>query len=303
MDLAAIEDWIRMRVQPTGPLEKVHERPWATVFRVPLADRNVWFKACAPVQRFEPRLTARLFARWPDLVTEVLGYDEERAWLLIADAGMPIRESGNPPEAWLAVLPLYAELQIGEASHAHDHLTHGVPDLRIASLPARYQDLLQHDLPLASAEIDRLRTFAGRFDELCKELASHGVGETIQHDDLHMANLFERGNRFRIVDWGDASISHPFSSLVVTFRFLEEFNKLPPTDPWFGRLRDAYLEPWGKKLQGTFRLAMRVGTFAHACAWTRQRDALPSEAMAQFDIGFRGVLRRAIAYTLDPLAC
>jgi hypothetical protein len=42
-----------------------------------------------------------------------------------------------------------------------------------------------------------------------------------------------------VLDWGDSSISHPFVSLVVTFRFLEEVNELPPGDPWFARLRDA----------------------------------------------------------------
>src|SRR5437660_8297916 len=113
MDRAAAEDWIRAHVQPVGPIELAHERPWATVLRVPLADSLVWFKACSPVQAFEPRLSAELFARWPDRVAEVLGYDEERAWLLMADAGMPLHASGNPPEAWLAALPLYAELQRG----------------------------------------------------------------------------------------------------------------------------------------------------------------------------------------------
>jgi len=68
-------------------METAHERPWATVLRVPLAGGVAWFKACAPVQAFEPRLTAGLYTRWPDRVAEVLGYDEERAWLLLADAG------------------------------------------------------------------------------------------------------------------------------------------------------------------------------------------------------------------------
>jgi hypothetical protein len=31
--------------------------------RVPLVGSVAWFKACAPVQAFEPRLTAELFAR------------------------------------------------------------------------------------------------------------------------------------------------------------------------------------------------------------------------------------------------
>src|SRR5438309_10200459 len=127
----AVEDWIRAHVEPAGVIETVHERPWATVMRVPLADGVAWFKACAPVQAFEPRLTAGLFARWPDRVAEVLGHDEERAWLLLADAGTPIGAVGNPPESWLAVLPRYAELQRGEATYASEHLTHHVPDLRV----------------------------------------------------------------------------------------------------------------------------------------------------------------------------
>lgn len=299
MDRAAVEDWIRAHVEPVGAIEIAHERPWATVLRVPVAEGVVWFKACAPVQAFEPRLTAELFARWPDRVSEVLDYDEARAWLLLADAGTPIRMFGNPPSAWLVALPLYAELQRDEAAHAHEHLTNHVPDLRVATLPARYENLLQRDLPLGDDEIGLLRRFAPRFAELCGELAAHDVPETVQHDDLHMANVYARGERLRLLDWGDASISHPFASLVVTFRFLEEINKLPPADPWFARLRDVYLEPWGCRLAGAFALAMRVGSFAHAFAWARQRDHLPEAERPGFDRSFAIVLRRAIARTAE----
>ena len=298
MDRADAEVWIRTYVQPVGAIETVRERPWATVLRVPLANSVVWFKACSPVQAFEPRLTAGLSARWPDRVVEVLGHDEERAWLLLADAGAPIGYYLNPPETWLAALPRYAELQRGEAAYTPEHLTHHVPDLRVGTLPARYEDLLQHDLPLESDEIGRLRRFAASFAELCGELVAYDVPQTVQHDDLHGANLYAQGKRLRLLDWGDASISHPFASLVVTFRFLEEINKLPPADPWFARLRDAYLEPWGRGLAGAFALAIRVGTFAHAFAWARQRDALP-EARADFDREFQVVLRRAVARTLE----
>ena len=297
MDRPAAEDWIRAHVEPVGAIETAHERPWSTVLRVPLADTAAWFKACAPVQAFEPRLTAELFTRWPDRVAEVLGYDQERAWLLLADAGTPIRGLGNPPEAWLAVLPLYAELQRGEAARTHDHLAHGVPDLRVATWPARYEDLLRHELPLDNDEICRLRQFMPRFTELCADLATYDLPETVQHDDLHMANVYAQGERLRVLDWGDSSISHPFASLVVTFRFLEELNGLLPSDPWFARLRDAYLEPWGSDLGDAFALGIRVGAFAHAFAWIRQRDALPEQARPEFDRAFRIILRRAIART------
>jgi hypothetical protein len=299
VDRTAAEEWIRAHVEPVGAIETAHDRPWATVLRVPLAEGVAWFKACEPVQAFEPRLTAELFARWPARVAEVLGHDEERAWLLLADAGTQLGVSGNPPEAWLVALPLYAELQRGEAVHMRDHLAHGVPDLRVATLPARYEDLLQDHLPLEREEIGRLRAFAPRFAELCGELVAHGLPETVQHDDLHHANVYAQGERLRVLDWGDSSISHPFASLVVTFRFLEEINKLPPGDPWFARLRNAYLEPWGRGLAGAFALANRVGTFAHTFASVRQRDHLPEDARPEYDQEFAVVLRRAVAQTFE----
>ena len=63
-----VRDWIRAHVEPVGAIETAHERPWATVLRVPIAGGIAWFKACAPVQAFEPRLSAELYSRWPDRV-------------------------------------------------------------------------------------------------------------------------------------------------------------------------------------------------------------------------------------------
>jgi hypothetical protein len=297
MDRSAAESWIRGYVEPAGPIELGRERPWSTVLRVPLAGGVAWFKACAPVQAFEPRLTAALHARWPDRVVDVLAHDEERAWLLMADGGTPVRERGNPPELWLDALPRYAELQRGEVEHAADHVAHGVPDLRLPALPARYEELVRLRLPLGEHESAVLRDFAPSFAGLCGELATRGIPPSIQHDDLHMANLYEQGGRLRVLDWGDSCVSHPFASLVVTFRFLEELNGLPTGDPWFARLRDAYLEPWGRGHEETFALALRVGIFAHAIAWTRQRAHLSETEQAAFDEVFRVVLRRALART------
>jgi hypothetical protein len=153
-----------------GQIEMVHERPWGTVWRVPVAEGSVWFKQCGTVQACEPWLTAHLFARWPDRVVEVLDYDEEQQWLLLSDAGRPVGMFGNPPEAWLAALPAYAELQRSEAVHTLDHLAHGVPDLRVETLAERFEELVRRDLPLAEEEVGRLRGFASRVGEFCREL-------------------------------------------------------------------------------------------------------------------------------------
>jgi hypothetical protein len=295
LDLAEAETWIRSVVTPTGPIKLVRVRPWASIAQVPTADGLAWFKACQPAQAFEPRLTAELYRRWPDRVAHVLGHDAARAWMLTADAGRSIGSLGNPPELWERVLPRYAELQQGEREHVEDHLAHDVIDLRVSALPERFATMLSRGLPLEPGEIAALRRFEPRFAELCAEVDAESPGDTIQHDDLHVNGVWIRGDQLRVMDWGDTSIGHPFASLVVTFRFLELENRFQPGDPWFARLRDAYLEPWGPGLVPAFDRAYRIAMFAHPIAWIRHRDPLAGRAKADFDIEYAVILRRALA--------
>jgi hypothetical protein len=55
----------------------------------------------------------------------------------------------------------------------------------------------------------------------------------------------------------------------------------------------------GRDLVAPFALTIRVGTFAHSIAWTRQRDHVPEAARAEFDKMVSVVLRRALAQTLQ----
>jgi hypothetical protein len=95
--------------------------------------------------------------------------------------------------------------------------------------------------------------------------------------------------------WGDASLSHPFVSIVAPFRFLEEGNGLSPADPWFARLRDVYLEPWGDGFVDALELAERLGRFVYAFGWVAVRRLLPADGLASYDAVFRATLLRAIA--------
>jgi hypothetical protein len=257
------ETWLRGHVEPVGRAELVFERPWAAIRRVPAAGGAVWLKECAPVQAFEPRLTAALAERWPDRLPRVIAHDDERRWLLLADAGERLGIGGDP-EPWLELLPRYAELQRGEAARVEEHVAAGVPDRRLVRFPELFEQAL------AAGLLD-LRAFAPRFAELCAELAAAGIPETTQHDDLHGNNVFRDGGALRILDWGDSCVSHPFLTARVTFVHLF----LAPDDPWRARLRDAYLEPWGRpaELRGPFELAQRLAPFAHLFVLQRVLEA------------------------------
>lgn len=266
----------------------IRDRTWAATWRVPTADGDVWLKMCAPSHAFEPELVAGLAHSRPGLLPRVLACNPARGWLLTADAGTSFEQLDNPPELWLELLPRYAELQRDAAVPA------SVPDRTLERWPELYEELSASELPLEPAEIERLRRLAPRFTELCGELAGYDLPPTVQHDDLHHKNAFVDGKNLRIVDWGDASLSHPFVSLVVPFRFLEERNGLLPGDAWFPRLRDAYLEPWGSGLAAALELAERLGRFAHAFGWVALLRLLPPEERPAYEVPFAVVLRRAL---------
>jgi hypothetical protein len=172
-----------------------------------------------------------------------------------------------------------------------------VPDRRLERFPELYEAMLAHELPLGETELARLRGFLPRFAELCSELASVGPPETMQHDDLHGANVYRRGGALRILDWGDSCVSHPFLTSFVTFLHLEELDGVAPDDTLFARLRDAYLEPWGSpaELRETFGLALRLGVFAHMFKELHVFDAIGEEERAEFARNFPSLLARCVA--------
>lgn len=265
-----------------------------------LADgRLAWFKACRPVQGFEPRLTAELHRRWPGRVAEVLAHDEARRWLLTIDAGAPLEWSAAAVASWLAVLPRYAELQIGEAEHLADHLRHGVPDLRLETLGEHLRSMLADELPLERDELEALRAFAPRFADLCSQLARAQPLATLQHDDLHGRSVLDDGDSLRVMDWGDASIGQPLFSLVRLDLSLTETVGTATRDRWFPRLRDAYLEPWGPEPRSAFDLAHRLGHVAHVFTWYRHVSAMSAQPRLVERRLFAAVLRRALAMTAD----
>jgi hypothetical protein len=55
--------------------------------------------------------------------------------------------------------------------------------------------------------------------------------------------------RYLFFDWGDSCVSHPFHSLTVALRAIAWKLNLPPGGTELQRLRDAYLEPFGRRAE------------------------------------------------------
>jgi hypothetical protein len=274
----------RLGAPLTGAPRQEHVRPWSTAIRLPVDGGAVWLKSVGPGAAHESALAAALGEWAPEQVLVPLAVDRERRLLLLPDGGPTLREVGGAafPEAWEAMLRSYARLQIALVPHVAEMLAFGVPDARPERLPGLVADLLAdddaqligHPDGLAPAVRDRIAADLDRYAFWCRELAGSGVPATLQHDDLHDANVFVAANRYRFFDWGDASVSHPFLSLLVTLRAAARALDVGDDHPVLFRLRDVYLAEWRDygtldELAEQCTLALRVGPLQRALTWYR----------------------------------
>ena len=247
--------WIDERVARTGDQELLRTRPWSALNRVPTADGDVWFKEPAPVNAFEPALTALLAARRPDCVPAVIA--AEGARMLTADAGQSLRallEEKRPVPSWEAIVALYAELQIDLAGAIDEFLALGVPDSR----PPTLGHPVSGSLPL-----------------------------TLIHEEVQDGNVHVQDGRPILIDWAEASVSHPFAGMTNTLRIVGWRSEWEPGGPETLRLRDAYLEPWTRfapigELREIFTEGYALGALARAGTWERTLAPLSPEAQEDY---------------------
>jgi hypothetical protein len=280
------EQLAELGVLRAGAPEQLHAYAWSTVLRVPTDAGPLWFKANALGTAHEgPLLTA--LTQWaPAHVLQPLAVDLRRGWLLLPDGGATLRaaHAGRTDVAhWRDILVDHGTLQRDLAQHADELVALGVPDVRPERLAGIRAELLDDTAALGLGRPDglsqeqlvQLRSDASRYAALSNELAATGIPATLQHDDLHDNNVFlpERpGGRYRVFDWGDASVAHPFAVLLVALRVVADRHQLSYGDPELLWLRDAYIEPWTadhdrSTLLHACDLALRVSGVSRALSY------------------------------------
>jgi Phosphotransferase enzyme family len=256
--LAQASHWIKHElhqkgIKCIGPIQQLRVRHWSTVFQIPTNSGNIYFKAVTPELAHEAELTQRLSHQHPHCTPEVLAIDGKRGWLLMAEGGMTLRETLKTEEDiqyWENLLRIYTKLQQDSIKSVNEFLEMGVPDRRLATLPAKFQQLLtdaeilglDHPGGLNLLERQCLQNKVDILDKICRQLETVGIPETLHHGDLHDGNVFFCDERYMFFDWGDSSITHPFFSLHSTYDCLKRRFELGTDSVWFKRLRRFYLE-------------------------------------------------------------
>lgn len=274
--LAGAHAWVEeqteaLGLERIGDLEQPHVTVWSTVIKVPTTAGPVWFKANHGPLQHEAALVTLLAERVPDRVEPLLAADLDRGWMLMRDAGTRMRElviAEANLHRWHRVLDSVARISLAMEDDVDAVLATGVPDLRLATLPASFAALMDE---ISAAP--RFRAATHRVAELCEELAAYGIKDSVQHDDLHDGQVFVRDGRHWVLDWGDACVSHPFFVLAVALEGqiawgLDDVENSVDTRAF----RDTFLAPYAANypnlshadLVEVSRLATRLGWAARA---------------------------------------
>ena len=258
-------DWVREQLtvlgrDPTGVVEQLRSWQRSMVMRVATDGGTVYFKAVPPFFAHELTLARYLHARYPAHVPRVLAADDRRHWMLLEDVG-PLTLADVPDiSCYERALRLYAQLQIEQVGCVDQLLSLGCPDHRLDVLVSEMDGLLadaEAMLPgkpygLSRAEVGALHDSAPRLKAMCGELSSFAVPCTLEHGDLWARQISVRDGCPVIMDWSDATLSHPFFSPGFftdldddIFLTVEEAGRYLAGIPDARvRLLTAYLEPW-----------------------------------------------------------
>ena len=225
----------------------IKSRPWSTVFRLECEIGVVFFKRCGSGCEHEAKLLKWLEPKYSDYLPELLDIDMDNAWILIRDAGQPIGYLENRNKILHMVqslLPNYAALQIGSLAQTDELLSYGIPDRRLSLAPGLLGNMLEK--PFIELSNETRLVMAKKlelFEDTCLELANSSFSSALDHGDLHVWNVLAKDEKSVIIDWGDATITHPFTGIYQTLSLLFD-DRFCFENPELRNLIACYLEPW-----------------------------------------------------------
>ena len=301
--------------RPTGGWGQPHTRVWSSTIRFETTEGRVWFKVNGSGTAYEAALVALLGELCPGLAPDVIAYDPARAWSLTRDGGPMLRSIAASDELWtywVRLLPRYAEAQLALAQQKTRLLSSAIPHLAPMQLRLEYRRLLTElavqpteDGGLTTEQTSALERLLPTYDDWCAELAASPVTNSLQHDDLHSNNvcwpgMVDDASSARLIDWGDASVGHPFGTMLATLNSIAAHAGVLPSDnpmddPRVLRIRDAYLEPFTglgsrKELLRSVALARSTGCVTRAVSWERALQDAPITVAMSEDFPVRGWL-------------
>ncbi|WP_188960819.1 phosphotransferase [Deinococcus aquiradiocola] len=255
----------------TGEPQVLRHTQISFLARVPTRTGPLYLKAVPDFFALEVPVTCRLSRRVPGAAAGVLAANRVLGTLLLQDAGDPLPTGATgwntrtPAAPWsvqdsAALMRHLARVQRDSLPHLPDLRALGVPDHGPAHLRSRLHRLHDETLwrsgqpgGLSAEDAERLRAALPLVEGALVRLERSPVPPALGHGDLHDGNVLTRGGAFTVIDWSDASVTHPFLDVNPAYlvpadhadaageAYLAEWTDLAPPGDLRALLRDAVL--------------------------------------------------------------
>jgi hypothetical protein len=234
-----------------------------------------WIKAVGPPNRHEAAITETLSKCSPASLPPLVAVHRTwNAWAM-EEVGTALTDSVDAETISLVSLSL-ARLQQQTISHTKTFLNCGCGDQRIETLRRYLPEFLDdvarlisetafedsgHDITTIHPRIEHTLRIA------LEEMGQLGIPDTINNNDMKLANILFDGRRCAFIDWCHAYWGNPF----LTFQHMHIYlsRRLSALSRPF---QEAYAEAWAahlseSQIEEALALTPIVAPYAYLCAW------------------------------------
>lgn len=285
-------------LERSGPLQPAGIGFRSAHFTAATDQGLLFLKALSPGQVAEATITAAAATVLPDRLVMPLAIEPERGWMLSPDYGTTFDRVDATNEIWERLLVELALLQIGLLDSGDllfdagiQHLDpHWLADdlenqlMLHASLPAG------HPLGIPANDAESLLRESTGFREACELLRAGPVPLSLDHGSFDRSRAFLPGNgdsTLRILNLGDASWGHPFTSVARPLRRLATELNADAADPRIMRVIGSYLGAWADcgtpdELYPLLEAALVVEPMHRHATWMRLLADAPESDLIRF---------------------
>ena len=224
--LASMAAWVEERLadaglRRTGEIRQVRSWGRSALLRVETDRGRVWAKEVPTAFAHEIGVTGLLADVDPGLVPPLIAAEPATGRLLMAHVEGPILGDVTDRAAWTATMARLGETQHVLAAERDRLLVAGVVSAPVSTLGMAIpglladRDLLRVGLAGGVTEgdwvalTDRTRDLV----DACRVLADTGLPDSLDHGDLSASQVIVGEMGPVILDWSDATITHPFLAL------------------------------------------------------------------------------------------
>ncbi len=216
-------DWTEANLPPSqggAPWRMTQIRSWSisSVWRLMSGDKRLYFKASPRYFGSEVAVTKEVAARFPDASPRLVAAQSESGWMIMEDLGDLTLAKADRLELWRDTMKTIAMVQRGytdfnetlEQVGIERRTTQEIFETLASWAQASSRPALQLYESENDAALRRLEPSLERIEYMACQLEELGLPQTLEHGDLDSTNVFIRDGVPVLMDWSDASISHPF---------------------------------------------------------------------------------------------